>query len=71
MNFELLPNEILIELFEYLNIFYSFNELNYRFDQLIRNIPLVLNCQGVPRSVFEQFCMKMLSNPVIKHKFIR
>jgi hypothetical protein len=66
MNFELVLNEILIELFEYLNIFYSFDGLNYRFDQLIRNIPLVLNFQGVPRSVFEQFCMNMLSNPAIK-----
>jgi hypothetical protein len=59
MNLEFLPNEILIEYFEYLNafdIFYSFDGLNDRFTQLIRTIPLYLNFQHVPKSIFDQFC---------------
>ena len=69
MNFELLPNEILITCFEYLNapdLFYSFDQLNYRFNKLIRTYPLHLNCQCVRKSIFDQFCMKMLANPEIK-----
>jgi len=65
---ELLPNEILIECFEYLNafeIFYSFDQLNYRFNKLIRNIPLYLNFENVRKSIFDQFCMKMKLNPEI------
>jgi hypothetical protein len=43
MKFELLPSEILMELLIYINIFYSFDQLNYRFHKLIRNIPLYLD----------------------------
>ena len=60
MKLESLPNEIFIECFEYLNyvdIFSSFDQLNYRFNKLIRNIPKVL---------FDQFCKKLLSNREIK-----
>ncbi len=42
MKFELLPNEILIECFEYLNgpdIFYSFDQSKNHFYKFIRNIP--------------------------------
>jgi hypothetical protein len=69
MNFELLPNEIFIECFEYLDtpeIFYSFDHVNYRFSKLIRTIPLHLNCQYASKSIFDQFCRNMLSNPEIK-----
>ncbi|CAF1452759.1 unnamed protein product, partial [Rotaria sordida] len=48
--FELLPNEILVECFEYLNaldIFHSFDQLNYRFYILIRNIRLYLSFEHV------------------------
>jgi hypothetical protein len=67
--FELLPNEILIECFEYLNafeIFYSFNRLNYRFYKLIRTIPLYLNFQYVQKIIFDQFCLTIKSNPELK-----
>jgi hypothetical protein len=54
MKFELLPNEILIECFKYLDaldIFYSFDQLNYRFNQLIRHISLYVNFQHVRKSM--------------------
>ena len=60
MNFERLPNEILIECFEYLNIFeifYSFDRLNSRFYKLIRNIQLQLNFENIPKTLFDQFCL--------------
>jgi hypothetical protein len=69
MKFELLPNEILIECFEYLNapdIFYSFDQLNYRYYKLIRTIPLHFNFEYVRKSIFDQFCTKILSTPEIK-----
>jgi hypothetical protein len=71
MKFELLPNEILIECFEYLNapdIFHSFDQLNYRFSNLIRTIPLHLHFQHVRKSTVDQFCTKILSNPSIKRQ---
>jgi hypothetical protein len=46
MQLEILPNEILIECFDYLSaidIFRSFDQLNYRLNKLIRNIPLHLS----------------------------
>jgi hypothetical protein len=69
MKLEWLPNEILIECFEYLNafdIFYSFDQLNDRFNNLIRNIPLHIVFQYVNKSIFDEFCTKMLLNPKIK-----
>ncbi len=47
-------------------IFYSFNQLNSRFNALIRDIPLYLDCQNVYKLLFDQFCKKMLSNEEIK-----
>ncbi len=73
MKFELLPNEILIECFEYLNaidIFYSFDFLNSRFCTLIRNIPLHLNIENVKKSTLVKFCTKMLLNSQIKEQII-
>jgi hypothetical protein len=69
MKFEFLPNELLISCFDYLNapdIFYSFDQLNCRFNKLIRNIPLNLNFQDIQKSTFDRFCIKMLLNPEIK-----
>lgn len=68
MKFEFLPNEILIECFQYLNtfeIFYSFNQLNNRIDALIHNIPLSINFDKVNKLMFDQFCK---TNPEIKNK---
>lgn len=68
MNFEFLPNEILIECFRYLNIFeifYSFDELNNRINNLIYNIPLSINFENVNKLIFDQFCKK---NPDIKNQ---
>ncbi|CAF1089491.1 unnamed protein product [Adineta steineri] len=61
MKFELLPNEIFIECFQYLNapeVFYSFDRLNYRFYTLIRTIPLWLNFEEFKKSKFNQFCTR-------------
>jgi hypothetical protein len=71
MKYELLPNEILIECFEYLNafeIFYSFDSLNYRFYKLIRNISLCLDFQYVRKTIFDQFCRTMKLEPNIKQQ---
>ena len=43
---DVLPNELLLECFKYLDgldIFHSFNELNARFSILIRSIPLYID----------------------------
>lgn len=69
MNLEFLPNEMLIECLKYLNcvdIFYSFNQLNYRFNTLIRNIPLYLDFRNILQPIFHQLCTIILSNPEIK-----
>ena len=55
MKFELLPNEIIIECLQYLNgpdIFYSFDQLNYRFSTLIRNISLHFDYQQLKRVTY-------------------
>jgi len=73
MKFELLPNEILIECFEYLdalNIVHSFDGLNHRFNQLIRNIRLYLDFEHVTQSTYDHFCMKILSNPEINNRIL-
>jgi len=69
MKFEFLPNEIVFVCFEYLHIFdifYSFDQLNNRFFQLIRNISFQLNFENVQKIKFDKFCIKMKSNPEIK-----
>ncbi|CAF2685402.1 unnamed protein product [Rotaria sp. Silwood2] len=71
MKFELLPNEILIECFEYLSmfdIFHSFDQLNYRFYKLLRTIPIHLNFQNVRKTKLFQFCQQKLSNSKIKQQ---
>ncbi len=70
MKFEFLPNEILMECFQYLNpfeIFHSFDQLNNRFDTVIQNILLYyVNFEDVNKSIFDQFCKRRLSNSQIK-----
>jgi hypothetical protein len=69
---ELLPNEILFECFKYLNgidTFYSFDQLNSRFTQLIRSIPLYLDFQNMGKLLFDHFCTKILSNKKIRKNF--
>ncbi|CAF4431041.1 unnamed protein product, partial [Adineta steineri] len=71
MTLESLPNEILIEIFEYLNafeIFYSFDQLNNRLYSLIRNIPLHLNFEYCRKTIFDQFCTILKLNPIIKER---
>ncbi len=66
---ELLPNEILFECFQYLNgvlIFHSFDQLNYRFNELIRSVPLHLDFQNSDKLLFDHFCKKMISNDGMK-----
>ena len=66
---ELLPNEILMECFGYLDsmdIFYSFDQLNYRFNELIRNIPLYISLQYVETPTCIQFFRKMFFDDEIK-----
>lgn len=68
MKFELLPTEILIECFEYLyilDILYSFDQLNDRFNKLIQNIPLHMNFQHVCKGKFSQFCRQTSLYPEI------
>ena len=68
--FEVLPNEILIQCFEYLNapyLFHSFDQLNHRFNDLIRHIPLCINLkEDLGKSILDNFCIKMLLNSKIK-----
>lgn len=67
--FEFLPNEILIECFEYLNacdLFHSFDGLNDRFDHLIRHTRLYINFENANISIFDAFCRKMLHNSEMK-----
>jgi hypothetical protein len=70
MKFELLPNKILIDCFEYLNalhIFHSFDQLNYRFSTLIRSVPLYVDFQNIhQRIICNQFSMKLLSGQETK-----
>jgi len=68
--FEVLPNEILIQCFQYLNapyLFHSFDQLNHRFNDLIHHIPLHMNLsEDLGKSILDNFCIKMLLNSKIK-----
>ena len=67
--FELLPNEILIECFEYLNVvemFHSLDQLNYRFNKLIRYTQSHLDFRNIQKLTCDHFCGKMLSEQDIK-----
>ncbi|UJR12175.1 hypothetical protein I4U23_016352 [Adineta vaga] len=72
MQLEFLPNEIFIQFFKYFNmidIFYSFDQLNDRFNILIRSIPLSLNFRNVyQRFLCDQLCNKMSMDTRIKEQ---
>ncbi|CAF1473546.1 unnamed protein product [Adineta ricciae] len=69
---EFLPNEILIQCFEYLNAFYifhAFDQLNHRLNRVIRGISLCIDMEeDIDKSVFDRFCIKMLLNPQMKNQ---
>jgi hypothetical protein len=68
-NLELLPNEILIQCFQYLkpcDLFHSFDEVNHRFNHLIRHIPLCIDFENVNKSMFDEFCTKISVDREIK-----
>jgi hypothetical protein len=50
MKLELLPNEILIECFRYLNAY----DLFYSFDKLIRHIPLCIDFENINKLLFDK-----------------
>ena len=63
--FESLPNEVLIECFEYLNsfdLFSSFTQLNDRCERLAGSIPLHLNFENIDQAMFERFRTIIFSN---------
>ncbi|CAF1095163.1 unnamed protein product [Adineta ricciae] len=68
-NIEVLPNEILIECFQYLDalqIFSSFDQLNSRFNELIRRTPLYVDFRNFSPSLCQQICEAMLLDPTMK-----
>jgi hypothetical protein len=73
IKFELLPNEIVLECFVYLNgidIYNAFNGLNNRFNDLIRNISLHANFNQVKKEIFDQFCTTMLLYTPIRNQIV-
>jgi hypothetical protein len=70
MKFKLLPNEILLQCFEYLqapHIFHSFDQLNYHFNKLIRSILLHLDFEDIYQGIIcDRFCTKILCDEEIK-----
>ncbi|CAF3513649.1 unnamed protein product [Adineta steineri] len=73
MKFESLPNEIFLECLQYfdgLQIFHSFDQLNSRFNRLIRIIPLYINFDEIKQCLFDKFCQTILLNPEIKQTII-
>ena len=64
--FESLPNEILIEYLKYFNafeIFYSFNHLNHRFNNLICNVPLHLHFHEIEKATYDLLFETFVANP--------
>ncbi|CAF1416502.1 unnamed protein product [Adineta ricciae] len=69
MNLESLPNEVLLTCFEYINaidLFLTFDQLNFRFRQLIRTVRLSLDLYYVHKCQFHRLCQTMLEIPEIK-----
>ena len=68
--FESLPNEIIIECFRYfhgVDLLLSFDQLNYRFNQLVRAIQrLFIDFTDANLSKFNKFCAVLSSNPELK-----
>ena len=72
MTLELLPNEILLVCLQYLDIwqiFHSFDELNARFNRLIRTqLSYKLNFENVTKPKLIQYCECIHRNPQIKQQ---
>ncbi|UJR19426.1 hypothetical protein I4U23_022556 [Adineta vaga] len=72
MKFEFFPNEILLQCFQYLNIihiFHSFDQLNHRFNSLIRTISFHLNFQNIQNKFqCEEFCQKLSTDETIRNQ---
>ena len=71
--FESLPNELLIQSFQYLHaidIFHAFDYLNCRLSTLIRSISLCLDLGKVENSKVTQFGIKLLLNPQMKYQIM-
>ncbi|CAF1075711.1 unnamed protein product [Adineta ricciae] len=69
---EFLPNEILFQCFNYLNIidiYYSFDQLNHRFNSLIRTIPFDLNFTNIKNKYqCDEFCQKLSTDETIQNQ---
>ena len=68
---EFLPNEIVLQCFRYLNalhLFYSFDQLNDRFNTLIRSLSLHVDFQDVSSLICSQFCKKMVHDQDMKNQ---
>ena len=68
---EVLPNEILIQCFEYLNtctLFHAFNQLNSRFNQLIRQMSLCIDFEDISKSIFDEFSMILSQDETMKNQ---
>lgn len=68
---EVLPNEILIQCFQYLNaftLFHAFNQLNARFNHLIRQMSLCINFEDIPKCLFDEFCMILSQDETTKNQ---
>jgi hypothetical protein len=68
MKFELLPNELVIECFEFLDIYMIFFIHLISFNQLIRTIPLHLHFQHSQKSSFDKICKFLLLNSEVKNQ---
>ncbi|UJR18858.1 hypothetical protein I4U23_021986 [Adineta vaga] len=70
--FEILPNEILLQCFHYLNIidiFHSFDQLNQRFNSLIRNIPFCLTFENIQNKFqCKEFCQKLSTDETVRNQ---
>jgi hypothetical protein len=66
--FDLCPNELLYELFQYLrkyDILYAFKGLNERIDILLRKYPKYnLNFKSCPKSKFDFVCQLILPEQI-------
>ena len=71
MQLENLPNEIFLDCFEYFHSFdslYSFNQLNHRFNRLLRILPWHLNLEQIDRVVYDLLCQHMLVDPDVQQQ---
>ena len=70
---ENLPSEILVDCLKYFHawdLVYSFSQLNRRFDQLLRTIPLHLNLQHIHKSAYDVLCQHMLLNRAMEKQIV-